>query len=50
MEGRSEARLPVGLVRARTFLPRSTTLEAVYVPHFRRGRFDQLDEPSSPSI
>ena len=48
MEGRSEARLPVGLVRARTFLPRSTTLEAVVVPHFRRGRFDQLDEASSP--
>ena len=48
MEGRSEARLPVGLVRGRVFLPRSTTLEAVVVPHFRRGRFDQLDEPSSP--
>jgi hypothetical protein len=48
MEGRSEARLPVGLVRARAFLPRSTTLEAVVVPHFRRGRFDQLDEESSP--
>ena len=47
MEGRSEARLPVGLIRARLFLPRSTTLEAVAVPHFRRGRFDQLDEPSS---
>jgi hypothetical protein len=48
MEGRSEARLPVGLVRARVFLPKSTTLEAVLVPYFRRGRFDQLDEPSSP--
>ena len=48
MEGRSEARLAVGLVRARFFLPRSTTLEAVAVPHFRRGRFDQLDEPTSP--
>jgi hypothetical protein len=48
MEGRSEARLPVGLVRGRVFLPRSTTIEAVVVPHFRRGRFDQLDEPSSP--
>ena len=48
MEGRSEARLPVGLVRGRVFLPRSTTFEAVVVPHFRRGRFDQLDEPSSP--
>jgi hypothetical protein len=48
MEGRSEARLAVGLVRARAFLPRSTTIEAVVVPHFRRSRFDQLDEPSSP--
>jgi len=48
MEGRSEARLPVGLIRGRVFLPRSTTLEAVVVPHFRRGRFDQLDEPTSP--
>jgi hypothetical protein len=48
MEGRSEARLPVGVVRGRVFLPRSTTLEAVVVPHFRRGRFDQLDEPTSP--
>ena len=48
MEGRSEARLPVGVVRGRIFFPRSTTLEAVVVPHFRRGRFDQLDEPTSP--
>ena len=48
MEGRGEARLPVGLVRGRVFLPRSTTIEAVIVPHFRRGRFDQLDEESSP--
>ena len=48
MEGRSEARLPVGLVRARMFLPTSTTIEAVVVPAFRRGRFDQLAEPSSP--
>jgi hypothetical protein len=48
MEGRGEARLPVGLVRGRVFFPRSTTLEAVVVPHFRRGRFDQLDEPTSP--
>jgi hypothetical protein len=48
LEGRSEARLPVGLVRARAFLPRSTTLEALVVPVFRPGRFDQLDEPTSP--
>ena len=48
MEGRSEARLPVGLVRGRIFLPRSTTIEGVVVPVFRRGTFDQLDEPTSP--
>jgi hypothetical protein len=48
MEGRSEARLAVGLVRGRIFLPKSTTVEAVVVPVFRRGRFDQLDEESSP--
>lgn len=48
MEGRSEARLPVGLIRGRVFLPNSTTVEAVVVPVFRRGRFDQLEEESSP--
>ena len=47
-EGRSEARLPVGLIRARAFLSESATIEGVYVPFFRRGRFDQLDEPTSP--
>jgi hypothetical protein len=46
-EGRAEARLPVALARARLFLPAATTLEAVVVPWFRRGRFDQLDEPTS---
>ena len=34
--------------RTRFFLATSTTLEAVDVPVFRRGRFDQLDEPTSP--
>jgi hypothetical protein len=48
LEGRSEARLAVGLVRTRAFLPGSSTLEVVVVPAFRRGRFDQLDEDSSP--
>ena len=48
MEGRSEARLPVGLVRGRLFLPKSTSVEGLVVPAFRRGRFDQLDESSSP--
>ncbi len=48
MEGRSEARLAVGLIRGRVFLPRGTMLEGVVVPAFRSGRFDQLDEPTSP--
>ena len=48
LEGRSEARLPVAMVRGRFFLPRSSTIEAVIVPAFRASRFDQLDEDSSP--
>ena len=48
LEGRSEARLPVGLVRGRVFLPRSSTLEGIVVPVFRAGRFDQLEERTSP--
>jgi hypothetical protein len=48
LEGRSEARLPVALVRGRAFLPGDATLEAVLVPAFRPGRFDQLGERSSP--
>lgn len=47
-EGRSEARLSVGLVRSRIFLPGSSTLEAILVPVFRAGTFDQLDEATSP--
>src|SRR6185436_16816309 len=47
-ESRSEARLPVALVRVRGYLTEKASLEAVYVPFFRRGRFDQLAEPSSP--
>jgi len=47
-EGRSEARLPVLLVRGRIDLLDSVRFEGVYVPDFRRGRFDQLAEPSSP--
>jgi len=46
-EGRAEARIPVAMARARLFLAASTTLEAVVVPQFRPGRFDQLDEPTS---
>ena len=48
LEGRNEARLAVGLVRGRFFLPHSTVVEGVVVPWFRRGRFDLLDEPTSP--
>jgi hypothetical protein len=47
-ESRSEARLPVGLVRARGYLSEKASIEGIYVPFFRRGRFDQLDEPTSP--
>jgi hypothetical protein len=47
-EGRSEARLPVSLLRGRWFVTEAAVLEGVYVPFFRRGRFDQLDEPTSP--
>jgi hypothetical protein len=47
-EGRSEARLPMLLARARVHVTERLTLEGVYLPDFRRGRFDQLDEPSSP--
>ena len=47
-EGRAEARIPVAMARVRVFLPGSTTVEGIVVPQFRPGRFDQLDEPSSP--
>ena len=47
-EGRSEARLPVGLIRGRWHFTDAVSVEGVYVPFFRRGRFDQLDEPTSP--
>lgn len=47
-EGRSEARLPLALVRGRLFVTEDAVLEGVYVPGFRRGRFDQLEEETSP--
>jgi hypothetical protein len=47
-EGRSEARLPVLLVRGRWHVQPDLTVEGIYVPDFRRGRFDRLEEPSSP--
>jgi hypothetical protein len=47
-EGRSEARLPVPLVRATVYGGDTASVEGVYVPFFRRGRFDRLAEESSP--
>lgn len=47
-EGRNEARLPVPLVRARWVGGEALTVEGIWVPLFRRGRFDFLDEDSSP--
>jgi hypothetical protein len=47
-DGRSEARLPVLTARARITIAGDAVVEVVYVPVFRRGRFDQLDEATSP--
>jgi hypothetical protein len=48
LEGRSEARLPVAVLRGRAHLPGGATLEGILVPVFRAATFDQLDEASSP--
>jgi hypothetical protein len=47
-EGRNAARLPVPLVRARWVSSEALTVEGIWVPLFRRARFDFLDEDSSP--
>jgi hypothetical protein len=47
-DGRAEARLPVAFVRARVSPSERFRVEGVLAPRFRRGLFDQLDEPSSP--
>ena len=47
-DGRSEARLPVAFVRERVFAREDLTIEGVLAPVFARGRFDELDEPTSP--
>ena len=47
-DGRSEARLPVAFVRGRVFAREDLTIEGVLAPVFARGRFDELDEPTSP--
>jgi hypothetical protein len=48
LDGRAEARLPVPHLRARWFAGEKATVEAVWVPVFTRGRYDVLDEASSP--
>jgi hypothetical protein len=48
LEGRAEARLPVTHARIRWFAGERATLEGVWVPLFTRGRYDVLDEASSP--
>jgi uncharacterized protein DUF1302 len=48
LEGRAEARLPVAHARVRWFAGEKATVEAVWVPLFTRGRYDVLDEASSP--
>ena len=47
-DGRTEGRLPVAMVRGRWLPTEKFTLESIYVPVYRRGRFDQLDEATSP--
>jgi predicted RND superfamily exporter protein len=47
-DGRSEARLPVLTARARITVAGDAVVELVYIPMFRRGRFDRLDEATSP--
>lgn len=48
LEGRAEARLPVAFARGRLFVNDATTFEGIVSLPGRRGRFDELDEPSSP--
>ncbi len=48
LEGRAEARLPVTHARVRWFAGEKATVEAVWVPLFTRGRYDVMDEASSP--
>jgi hypothetical protein len=47
LEGRAEARMAVAMLRARWLPSDRLSVEGVYVPFFRRGRFDQLAEDTS---
>lgn len=48
LNGRADARLPVAFVRTRVFLPAETSIEFVASLPGRRGRFDSLEEATSP--
>lgn len=48
LEGRAEARLPIAFARGRVFLTEATSIEGIVSMPGRRGRFDSLDEPTSP--
>ena len=48
LDSRAAARLPVWFARARVVPSDRLTAEAVLVPAFRGGTFDELDEASSP--
>jgi len=47
-DGRASARLPVAFISGRLFFTETFNVQAVVVPRFRRGSFDQLDESTSP--
>ena len=48
LAGRADARLPVVHARLRWYAGEKATIEGVWVPLFTRGRYDVLDEASSP--
>jgi hypothetical protein len=48
LEGRSEGRMPVGMLRTRWLPSDDFAIEGIYVPFFRAGSFDQLEEDSAP--
>jgi hypothetical protein len=47
-EGRTEGRMSVAMVRARWLPSDRFALESIYVPFFRSGSFDELNEETSP--
>lgn len=48
LSGREDARLPVAMLRGRVFASERLTIEGVVAPVFRRARFDDLGEETSP--